>query len=73
MNIATAQTHLDQWLAADLAVSKGQQYSIEDRMLTRVHAAQITLKINYWSKVIAQLQRIANGQSRTGFSLVKFT
>lgn len=33
--------HLNAWLAADLAVSKGQSYTIGNRVLTRVNSSEI--------------------------------
>jgi hypothetical protein len=48
LDLATAQAHLDAWLAADLAVSKGQSYAIGTRSLTRANAAEIRTQIEYW-------------------------
>ncbi|WP_425373071.1 DUF6148 family protein [Fusobacterium animalis] len=36
--VEQCQAHLDAWLEADLAVSKGQSYTIGKRVLTRVNA-----------------------------------
>ena len=38
---ADAQAHLDEWMAADIAVTKGQAYSIGGRTLSRADAAII--------------------------------
>lgn len=67
---ATAQLNL--WLDADASVATGQSYSINGRVLTRANAAEITDKIQYWSKVESQLQRIANGGGKVGVSLARF-
>lgn len=61
MDVTTAQQHLDQWLAADLAVSTGQSYTKGDRSLTRANAEEITNQINYWQGVVNQLSRAAGG------------
>jgi hypothetical protein len=49
VTLEQAQAHLDAWLAADLAVSTGQSYSIATRALTRVNAAEIRAQIDYWT------------------------
>ncbi len=72
ITLTQATTHLDAWVSADTAISKGQSYTIGDRTLTRVHASEVRNQIQYWSKVEATLQRVANGQSGTGVSLAKF-
>lgn len=73
ITLSQATTQLGLWLEADTTVATGQSYTINGRSLTRADAQTITDKINYWSKVEAGLQRIANGQSGTGFSLARFT
>jgi len=55
MDVSTAQTHLDAWLAADLAVAAGQSYSIGDRALTRADAPTIRSRIVYWTRVVNTL------------------
>jgi hypothetical protein len=55
MTLEQAQAHLDAWLAADLAVSKGQSYSIATRALTRVNAAEIRAQIEYWQTKVNAL------------------
>lgn len=54
---AQAQAHLDEWLAADLAVSKGQAYSIGGRSLSRADAATIRENIEFWDRQIKRLSR----------------
>lgn len=68
---ATAQLAL--WLDADAATATGQSYTINGRSLTRANATEITDKIQYWSKVEASLQRVANGESKVGVSVARFT
>jgi len=72
VTLSDATTALAAWLAADLAVAKGQAYTIGGRTLTRADALEITNKINYWSNVEAQLRRVAAGESKTSFSVAKF-
>lgn len=48
ISLEDAQTHLSNWLQADLAVSDGQKYEIGGRELTRVDADMITNKIKFW-------------------------
>lgn len=55
MTVTIAQTHLDAWLAADLAVSQGQAYTIENRSLTRADAKMILDRISYWQNVVNAL------------------
>ncbi len=55
-----AQEHLDAWLAADLAVAKGQSYSLAGRTLTRADAAEIRENVEYWE---ARVNRLANGST----------
>ena len=59
--LATAQAHLNAWLAADLAVSGGQEYVIDisgtRRKLTRVNAAEIKQSISYWAHIVNQKTR----------------
>jgi len=73
ITLTQASAQVVAWEAASLAVSKGQSYTIGDRTLTRVHASEIREMITYWSSQEASLQRIANGQQRTGVSLANFS
>lgn len=54
------QEHLNAWLQADLAVSKGQSYTIGKRTLTRVNSQEIAKNIKIWSD---RLQKVMNGKS----------
>ena len=49
----TAQTALDAWIAADLAVAKGQSYSMNGRSLTMSNAKEIREQIQYWERRLA--------------------
>lgn len=48
-----AQTALDAWIAADLAVAKGQSYSMNGRSLTLANAREIREQIQYWERRVA--------------------
>ena len=48
-----AQTALDAWIAADLAVAKGQSYSMNGRSLTLANAKEIREQIQYWERRVA--------------------
>lgn len=67
---ATAQAHLDQWLAADLAVAGNQSYTIGDRQLTRANAAEIRSNIDYWSAQLSRANKRAAGRGGIRFSSV---
>lgn len=60
ITLETAQTHLNSWLAADLAISQGQEYEIDTggtrRKLKRVDAATIKKNIDYWRGLVSKLQ-----------------
>lgn len=64
MTVAVAQTHLDQWIAADLAVAQGRAYTIGDRQLTRESAATIREQIAYWTRVVDTLTAQAGGSNK---------
>ncbi|MBF0308119.1 MAG: hypothetical protein HQL56_01135 [Magnetococcales bacterium] len=54
---AIAQTHLDEWLAADLAVAKNQAYQIAGRTITRADAKEIRENIDYWQNQLSRARR----------------
>lgn len=55
ITLEIAQAKLQEWLAADSAVSKNQSISVDGRTLSRADAAQITEKIEYWNKWVNRL------------------
>ena len=65
IDLATAQAHLDAWLAADLATAGGQSYSINNRSLTRTDADLIRENISHWQRVVDQLNRTSSGPRAT--------
>lgn len=63
LTLTQAQTALDAWIAADLAVAKGQSYSMNGRSLTLANSKEIREQIQYWERrVSAFAQTIQNNQ-----------
>lgn len=62
LTITQAQTALDAWIAADLAVAKGQSYSMNGRSLTLANAKEIREQIQYWERRVAALQSACQNQ-----------
>ena len=69
MDSATAQAHLDEWLAADLAVASGQSYTIGNRSLTRADAETIRTQIQFYTGLrdIARAREFGNRRPRASF------
>ncbi|KGE20648.1 DUF6148 family protein [Paenibacillus wynnii] len=59
-----AQAHLESWLAAELALSTGQSYTIGTRSLTRVDITDVMDQIKYWQKQVNECVREASGLSK---------
>lgn len=57
INLNTAQTALKAWIAADLAVSKGQSYSMNGRSLTLANVREIREQVTYWERRVASFMR----------------
>lgn len=55
ITLSQAQTALDAWVAADLAVAKGQSYSMNGRSLTLANVKEIREQIQYWERRIMSL------------------
>ena len=72
ITLEQAQTQLNAWVAADMAVSQKQTYRIADRQLTYADAAAITAKIEYWSAKVAELTNRASGRTRARTIVVGF-
>ena len=63
LTLQQAQTALDAWIAADIAVAKGQSYSMNGRSLTLANVKEIREQIQYWERrVLAFTQTIQNNQ-----------
>ena len=56
-----ARQHLQAWLEADLAVSRGQEYRIGGRSLTRADASVIAERIQFWRREVARLKAGCTG------------
>lgn len=72
LTLAVAQAHLDEWVAADSAVSSGQSYSIDGRSLTRANVADIRDQITYWNNQVNSLTAKAAGNNNGGVSIASF-
>ena len=57
-----AKAALDAWLAADLAVAKGQSYSMNGRSLTLANSREIREQIQYWERRVATLESANQNQ-----------
>ena len=53
LTLTQAQTALDAWIAADLAVTKGQSYTMNGRSLTLANVKEIREQIQYWERRVA--------------------
>ena len=53
LNLSTARAALTAWIAADLAVAKGQSYSMNGRSLTLANVREIREQIHYWERRVA--------------------
>lgn len=73
MDQATAQTHLDAWEAASLAIATGKQYTIGNRQLTRSDAEEVRSMITYWARVVSTFQSNANGVKNPGIRVAKWS
>ena len=65
ITLAQAQTQLDAYLAAEIAVLGNQSYEIAGRKLTRANLAEIQSGINIWNSRLVALNGQANGRSRS--------
>ena len=61
ITIEEARTKLATWMLADDAVAKGQEYTIGDLELTRADAVQIRKNIEYWKKMVEDLEKRTRG------------
>lgn len=67
-----AQTQLNAWLAADIAVASGQSYEIAGRRLVRANAAEITQKIQFWEAKVNDIAARTAGRTRSRSMSVGF-
>lgn len=59
LTLTQAQTALDAWIAADLAVAKGQSYTMNGRSLTLANSKEIREQIQYWERRVSAFQQTA--------------
>jgi hypothetical protein len=62
---AQAQTQLDVYLAAEVAVLSGQSYEIAGRKLTRADLESIQRGIVLWNSRVVTLTNQSQGRSRS--------
>ncbi|NBO19163.1 MAG: hypothetical protein EBV03_08075 [Proteobacteria bacterium] len=62
VTLTHAKAALDAWLAADLAVAKGQSYSMNGRSLTLANSREIREQIQYWERRVATLESANQNQ-----------
>ena len=62
VTLTHAKAALDAWLAADLAVARGQSYSMNRRSLTLVNSREIREQIQYWERRVAALESANQNQ-----------
>ena len=72
ITFAQAQTQLDAYLAAELAVLSGQKYEIAGRMLQRADLAEIQKGIAMWNDRVVALTLQQAGRSRARTVVVGF-
>lgn len=59
--LEVATTHLESWLACELAISTGQSYTIGTRSLTRANLKEVMQQIRYWRGIIDEITRCQQG------------
>ena len=64
ITLAMAEAQLSLWVAASTAVASGQSYSIKDRSLSRVDAAEIRQQLDYWDGWVRRLTPRSRGRTR---------
>jgi len=64
IDLATAETRLQQYLDAEAAVLAGQSYKIGDREMRRADLAEIRAGIDAWDKRCKTAAVSASGRSR---------
>lgn len=57
ISLDVARENLQIWIDAERAVATGAEYSIGTRRLKRADLSQIAERINYWSAMVAALER----------------
>ena len=57
ITLTIARNALNAWIAADLAVSRGQSYVMNGRSITLTNAREIREQITYWERRVASFMR----------------
>jgi len=57
LTLSQAQTALDAWIAADLAVAKGQSYTMNGRSLTMANVKEVREQILYWERRVSAFEQ----------------
>lgn len=70
ITLAEAQAKLDALKAAQAGETLTVRYG--DRSITYRAAQEIIEQINYWARVVTELQRTAVGASRHGYAVADF-
>lgn len=70
INLTTAKTALTAWVAADLAVARGQSYTMNGRSLTLANTREIREQIQYWEWRVAAF---LNPNQNTNASVADFS
>lgn len=76
ITLSEAKLQLAEWQAASKKLALGQSYTIStgtgSRTLARNAASEVRQMINYWSRIVNELQRISEGRPRRGAKVVTF-
>lgn len=68
LTLTQAQTALDAWIAADLAVAKGQSYSMNGRSLTLANTREIREQIQYWERRVQAFQQVIQNNQQAALA-----
>lgn len=68
LTLQQAQTALDAWIAADLAVAKGQSYSMNGRSLTLANSKEIREQIQYWERRVSAFEQTISQNSQAALA-----
>lgn len=61
-----AQTQLDTWLSASIALAAGKRVTVADRTLERADLGLVQQQIEFWEGKVQRLSARASGGSRVG-------
>ena len=78
VDLATAQTYLDTWTAAQVGLASNESYTLTfpngtSRTVTRTDEQTIRNQIAYWHRVIQALDANARGASQKQFTTPRWT